>query len=85
MRNERRAIFALLAAGRIDVRQAERLLAVLAAEREAAWMIGGGAAMAAMAMAGAAASALLHLPRGVLMHLAGHVVSVLGLGMGGWR
>jgi hypothetical protein len=46
MNSERRAIFQLLALGRINAAQAERLLAAAGADRESLWAIAGCAAIA---------------------------------------
>lgn len=49
MASDRRAILQLLAAGRIDAAQAERLLTVTGADREAVWALAGCALMVVLA------------------------------------
>ena len=49
MPSDRRAILQLLASGRIDSAQAERLLVIVSEERETAWLLAGCAAVAAVA------------------------------------
>ncbi len=48
MPSERRAILQLLAIGRIDAADAERLLAIVSEERETTWALAGCAAFAAV-------------------------------------
>jgi hypothetical protein len=66
MNNERRAIFQLLALGRINAAQAERLLAALSADREALWAIAGCVLIVAVTQINPIAAALVHLVRTAL-------------------
>ena len=88
MNQDRRAIYQLLAQGRIDAAQAERLLAADGAEREAAWAIVGCAAIVLFAQLHAIAPAALHIVRGLVagrLPMWHHFVNSMGLFWGGWR
>lgn len=66
MNSDRSTIYRLLAAGRIDAAQAERLLAAASAERESLWILAGCAALAGLAQLHWLGPPLLHLFREVL-------------------
>ena len=61
MEKHRGMILQLLAQGRIDPAQAERLIAAVGAEREAAWAIGGCAAIVGLAQLHWLAPELAHV------------------------
>jgi hypothetical protein len=86
MNQDRRAIFQLLALGRIDAAQAERLLAALSADREARWAIAGCAVLILLTQIGTIAPSILHMFR--LAISAGlpslhHLLSSIALFFGG--
>ena len=66
MMMERRTIFQLLAAGRINPGQAERLLAAVSTDRETLWALAGCAAIAAIVQLQAIAPSVAHLLREAL-------------------
>lgn len=86
LNSDRRAVLQLLALGRINAAQAERLLATLSADREALWAIAGCLALVALAQFNSIAPPLLHLFRSVLstglpqLH---HALSSIALFLGG--
>ncbi len=61
MNSERRAIFQLLALGRIDAAQTERLLAAAGADRESLWAIAGCIAIVLLAKLSWLGPALAHV------------------------
>jgi hypothetical protein len=63
MNADRKAIFQLLAAGRIDPAQAERLIAVFAAHHEDLWAIAACAAIVGLAQIQFFAPGIVHLLR----------------------
>ena len=66
MSQDRRMIFQLLAAGRIDAAQAERLLAAAGADRESLWVLLAGVSLACLAQLRWFAPEVLHLLKGLL-------------------
>jgi len=66
MNQDRRVIFQLLAAGRIDAAQAERLLGAVGADREALWAMVVCIALVGLTGLREAAPQLLHLLRDLL-------------------
>jgi len=86
MNQDRLAVLQLLALGRINAQQAERLLSTLSAEREALWAIAGCITLVALAQLNSIAPALLHLFRSALsaglpqLH---HALSSIALFLGG--
>jgi len=66
MPSDRRAILQLLAAGRIDSAQAERLLILVSEERETVWALAGCAAVAAVTQLHGFVPELLDLFRAAL-------------------
>jgi hypothetical protein len=82
MSNDRRAVFQLLALGRISPAQAERLLAILSIDREAVWAVAACALFAASAQLHAFAPALAHLLHSALPAL-DHALTALASFLGG--
>jgi hypothetical protein len=66
MNQDRRAVFQLLALGRINPAQAERLIAAAGAERETVWVLAGCAAMMLFAQLKPLAPGLAHLAHAVI-------------------
>jgi hypothetical protein len=60
MNSDRRAIFSLLAQGRISPGEAERLIAVASLDRETAWGFAGCTALAAAALVPSLAPQIAH-------------------------
>jgi hypothetical protein len=67
MNTDRRAILQLLAAGRINAAQAERLLAAASVDRESTWVIAGCAVMACLAQLGPAVPEVAHVLKSALV------------------
>ena len=86
MNQDRRAIYQLLAQGRINPAQAERLIAALGAERETMWAVAGCAAMVLLAQVKALTPELLHIVREVIagsLPALHHIASAIGFLAGG--
>jgi hypothetical protein len=66
MSSDRRAILQLLANGRIDSSQAERLLVIVSEERETVWALAGCAAVAAVTQLHGLVPELVSLCKAVL-------------------
>ena len=82
MSTDRRAVFQLLALGRISPAQAERLLAILSVDREAVWAIAACALFAGAAQLHAFAPALAHLVRSAMPALQ-HALTTSAAFLGG--
>jgi hypothetical protein len=86
MNSDRRAILELLAAGRIDAAEAERLIAVAGADRETLWALVGCSAIAAATELHAFMPGLAHLLRSSLagcLPALEHAFTVIALSWGG--
>jgi hypothetical protein len=86
MNMDRRAILQLLAQGRIDPAQAERLLAISGADREDLWVLAGCVAIAILAQLQYIAPWIVHLLRaGLAGNLAAlhHALTSLPISFGG--
>jgi hypothetical protein len=86
MNSDRRAILQLLAAGRIDAAEAERLIAVTSADRETLWALAGCSSIAVAAELHAVLPALAHLIRSSLaacLPALQHAFTVIALFWGG--
>lgn len=82
MSNDRRAIFQLLAVGRISPAQAERLMVAASAEREAAWAMAACAVIAVAAQLQWLGPQISHVARMVVeggLPVVRHVIGVIGL------
>jgi hypothetical protein len=79
MARDRSVIVHLLAAGRIDPAQAERLLAVLSADRETIWALGACLAIAIGAQLPGMGPVVVHLLRAGLPVVHSVVASLGGL------
>ncbi|MGB6689649.1 MAG: hypothetical protein WBE76_17575 [Terracidiphilus sp.] len=86
MNSNRRAILELLAAGRIDAAEAERLIAATSADRETLWALVGCSAIAVAAQLHAVMPELAHLLRSSLagcLPALEHAFTVIALSWGG--
>lgn len=86
MNRERNIVLQLLAQGRVDTAQAERLIAALSAERESLWAMAGCAAIVAIAQVHSLAPGLLHMVREVIVSslpALHHIVNSFGLFVSG--
>ena len=86
MSSDRRAILQLLALGHINPAQAERLLAIAAADRDAVWTLVGCAAIAAVAQLHSVVP-VVHLFRSMLvasLPALQHAFTSIATSFGGW-
>jgi len=86
MNQDRRAIYQLLAQGRISPAQAERLIAAFGAERETAWVVAGCAAIVLFAQLHILAPAVLHIVREMVaggLPALHHIVNSIAFLLGG--
>ena len=87
MREERRAILSLIAAGRISASEAERLMAAWSADREALWLVVAGLALvvAQGVFHGPAIGHLAHALAPAVNWVAQHTIAMIGKGFGGMQ